>query len=36
MMDSVRGCRGAQGRSSAFIAVWCHDRGGKAMDPYKA
>jgi hypothetical protein len=23
MMDSARGCRGAQGRSSAFIAVWC-------------
>jgi hypothetical protein len=34
--DYARGRGGAQGRPPAFITMRCHNRGGKAVDPYKA
>jgi hypothetical protein len=33
MTDCSRGCKGAQGRPYAFIALRCHSRGGEATDP---
>jgi hypothetical protein len=35
MRDCVRGHGGAQGRLPTFITLQCHNRGGKAADPYK-